>query len=236
MNKPTNVIFLLVLFLSALSSCKTLTTSNGEKIKPFKGTIIYDVQVVQVVDTSYVGDKKYFFGDQMHLTVFRNGDIQRKYFNSSRLGYDLDYMDIKHNIYISKYNNSDSFYQENAKIANMAKVRDLPLSKESEKILSYDLKEIAIGAQETATPSVKGDFLSIRYWHTDEYKVDKLVYSKVNRDLWSYFMTNSDGSLCLKYEIDYFTYKVTYTAIEILPGKYEKYKEKMSADSPRVIK
>ena len=235
MNKPTNVIFLLVLFLSALSSCKTLTTSNGEKIKPFKGTIIYDVQVVQVVDTSYVGDKKYFFGDQMHLTVFRNGDIQRKYFNSSRLGYDLDYMDIKHNIYISKYNNSDSFYQENAKIANMAKVRDLPLSKESEKILSYDLKEIAIGAQETATSLAKGSFLGLRYWHSGILKVDKSRYNEINHDLWSYFMNKSDGSLCLKYEIDYLTYKVTYTAIGILPGKFEKHKE-ISDESLRVIR
>jgi hypothetical protein len=234
MTKSTHIIFLLVLFIFA--SCKTLTTSNGEKIKPFKGTIIYDVQVVQLVDTTYVRDKTDFFGDQMHLTVFRNGDIQRKFFNASRLGYDLTYLDIKNKLDVTKYNHSDTLYEKSSNSSNMTKVKGIPLSMTTEKILSYDLTEIAIGAKEIATPSVKGDFLSIRYWHTDEYKVDKLVYSKVNRDLWSYFMTNSDGSLCLKYEIDYFTYKVTYTAIEILPGKYEKYKEKMSADSPRVIK
>ena len=49
-------------------------------------------------------------------------------------------------------------------------------------------------------------------------------------------MRESNGSLFLKYELDYFNYKVIYTAKEIKPNRYENYKEKVSTDSPRVSK
>jgi hypothetical protein len=236
MKKPTNIFNVAMLLVFTLSSCKTLTTSSGEKIKPFRGTIVYDVQVIQIVDTMYIGDKTDFFGKEMHLTVFKNGNIQRKYFNASRLGYDLTYLDLKNNLFYTKYNHLDSLYGTDAGVTNIVNLKELPASKTTQKILSYDVKEIAIGGKEVATSLTKGDYLGIKYSYADAFKIDKIAYKNSNLDLWSFLMNKSDGSLSLRYEIDYYTYKVTYTATEILPGKYEKYKEKMSVESPRVIK
>ena len=103
-----------------------------------------------------------------------------------------------------------------------------------ELIDKYALK--SIGAQSLSAKGNSIAYLTIKYWYTEALKVDKTQYVKINDDLWNYFMRESNGSLFLKYELDYFNYKVIYTAKEIKPNRYENYKEKVSTDSPRVSK
>ncbi len=243
MHKNTNSyqtpIFLLpylsvILILMMFISCKTVETSSGEKVKAFSGTIVYRVQVEQLTDTSYEKSKKAMYGDEMYLTVFKNGDIQRRYSGTSPSGYDLQYLDVEKKELLEKYNNSDSLYVHAATTKNIKKVSDLRSDKAGLNLLNYDLEEVAISAQETPSAVSAGRYLTIKYWYAPELKIDKTLYSTINEDLWSYFMNKSDGSIYLKYEIDYFTYKITYTAKEILPGKYERSKEKMSTEVPRV--
>lgn len=216
------------------TGCKTLQTADGEKVKAFQGTIVYDVAVEQKSDTSFEKSKKALFGDEMYLTVFRNGDIQRRYSGTSPTGYDLQYLDVEKSEVLQKYNNSDSLFVHAATTQNIQKISDLRTDKTDIMVLNYDVKEVAISAQETPSAVSTGRFLTIKYWYSPQLKIDKTLYSSINEDLWSYFMNKSDGSIYLKYEVDYFTYKVTYTAKEILPGKFERSKEKMSDEVPRV--
>ncbi|MGB1037597.1 MAG: hypothetical protein ACPGYY_03045 [Bacteroidia bacterium] len=224
-------VFVLVLFLG---SCKTVTTAEGEKVDLFKGTIVYDVEVVQKVDTFFEKNKKALFGNEMVLTVFRNGDIQKVYNGASSKGYDLHYISLEDNVVIEKYNNNDSLYTHAASTQNISKINDLRGPKQEISILDHSLKEVAIAAQEAPTSHSSGNYLTIKYWYTDALKIDKTRYTNVNDDLWNYFINKSDGSLYLKYEIDYFTYKVIYTAKEILPNKFDKAKDKLGKEAPQV--
>lgn len=234
-NKITTQLSILVFgILVLLYSCKTVQTESGEKVKAFQGTIVYDVKVEQKADTAFEKSKKGMFGEEMYLTVFKNGDLQRRYSGTSPNGYDLQYLDVEKNEVVQKYNNSDSLYVHAATTQNIQKVSDLRTDKDAQTVLNYNVKQVAITAQETPSAVSSGQFLTIKYWYPPELKIDKSLYSSVNEDLWSYFMNKSDGSIYLKYEIDYFTYKVTYTAKQILPGKFERSKEKISDEVPRV--
>jgi len=225
---------LCTIVLLLVSSCKSVQTSTGEKVKAFSGTIVYDVQVEQKSDTSFEKNKKDLFGTEMYFTVFKNGDLQRRYSGTSPSGYDLYYIDLEKKEVLEKYNNSDSLYVHSAGIQNIQKLADLRSENEEIKVLNYDLDQVSVTAQESPSSASKGRYLSIKYWYADDIKVDKSLYAGINDNMWSYFMNRSDGSIFLKYEIDYFTYKVTYTAKQILPGKYERTKEKMSEEVPRV--
>lgn len=229
--KTISVLFLGLLILG---SCKTVTTADGQKVELFKGTIVYAVEVVQKVDTSFEKNKKALLGDEMVLTVFRNGDIQKVYNGASTQGYDLQYISLEDNVVIEKYNNSDSLYTHAASSQNISKINDLRGPKKELSILDHPLKEVAIAAQEAPTSLSSGNYLTIKYWYTEALRLDKTRYTNVNDDLWNYFVNKSDGSLYLKYEIDYFTYKVIYTAKEILPNKFDKAKDKLSEEAPKV--
>ncbi|PCJ67264.1 MAG: hypothetical protein COA58_02800 [Bacteroidetes bacterium] len=226
--------YLIGALLLATVGCKTVTTATGEKVDLFKGTIIYDVEVVQNVDTAFEKNKKALFGNEMYLTIFKNGDIQRKYNGASTKGYDLYYIDIKNNEVIEKYNNSDSLFVRNASTQNMVKLNDLRGSQEKLVILGYELKDLAIGAQAIDAKDNSRKYLTLKYWYAEDLRIDKSKYKDVNDELWNYFINKSDGSVFLKFEIDYFSYKVIYTAREIRPNKFEKLKEKMSEEAPRV--
>lgn len=217
-----------------LGGCKSVGTSQGEKQDYFQGTIVYDVEVVlSKVDTS-AKTKKSMFGDEMYLTIFKNGDIQRKYNGTSPSGYDLHYIDIAEDVVMEKYNYSDTLFTHKASSQNIIKLNSLRKDNTATSILSYDLKDVSIGAQSLSSKGTSIAYLTIKYWYTDAIRVDKSKYENVNDDLWNYFMNESNGALYLKYEVDYFNYKVIYTAKEIKPNKYEKSKEKVSSESPRV--
>jgi hypothetical protein len=227
-------VVILVLVLSTISSCKTVTTAAGEKVEPFKGTIVYDVEVIQTTDTLYEKNKKALFGNEMYLTIYKNGDIQRKYNGASNQGYDLQYLDVKQNELLVKFNYTDSLFVQKANIQNIKKLNDLRDPATSLNVMNYDLQELSVAAQQAPSANSVGKYLTIKYWYSDALHIDKSLYTNVNNDLWGYFMSKSDGSLFLKYEIDFFTYKVIYTAKEIRPGKYENAKEKMNETAPRV--
>jgi hypothetical protein len=222
MTKTSSPLFVALTGALLLLGCKSITTSEGEKVKPFAGTIIYDVKVEQKVDTTYEKNKKALFGNEMHLTVFRNGDIQRLYNGSSTEGYDMCYVDLEKNSVFEKYNNSDSLYTHSLHEQNISKLANLRMDDEEISVLNYKLDKVGISAQEAPSTTSTGRYLTIKYWYASDLKIDKSLYTGVNDDLWNYFMSKSDGAIYLKYEIDYFTYKVTYTAKEILPGKFEK--------------
>ena len=223
-------VFATILF----AGCKTVSTAQGDKVKLFQGTIVYDVEVVQTTDTAFQKSKKELYGTEMYLTVFKNGDIQRKYNGASTNGYDLYYMDIASNEILEKYNNSDSIYVHNAGTQNIIKLNDLRGSKDELSVLNYSLTNLSIGAQELDPNANDRKYLTMKYWYADDIKIDKSKYSSINDELWNYFINKSDGSLFLKYEIDYFTYKVIYTAKNIQPNKFEKSKQKLGEEIPRI--
>ncbi|MDB4161465.1 hypothetical protein N9772_03770 [Bacteroidia bacterium] len=230
--KRINKLFLFVALFTV--GCKTVATSTGQKVKAFSGTIIYDVEVEQKSDTSFEKDKKALYGNEMQLTVFKNGDLYRTYDGTGSQGYEIYFLDVDQNEIVKKYKNSDTLYVHRASVQNIQKVSDIRSKNEEVSILNYNLKEVSVTAQEASNSTHVGKYLSLKYWYTPELKVDKNKYASINDDLWGYFMKKSDGSIYLKYELDYFTYKVTYTAREILPGKFEKLKEKLSEEVPRV--
>lgn len=234
LNRSKLILCISLFMIFTITGCKSVTTASGEKVPLFKGTIIYDVEIVNQVDTSFVKNKKALFGTEMYLTVFRNGDIQRKYNGASINGYDLYYINIEENKVLEKYNNSDSLYVHSASEQNVKKVNNLKVNDDKVTVLDRELKSVAIAAQNAPSINSKGDYVTIKYWYDDALKIHKSKYGKVNDDLLNYFLNESDGSLYLKYEIDYFTYKVIYTAIEILPNKFEKEKEKINETVPQV--
>lgn len=224
---------ILATVLLFMVGCKTLQTSTGAKVAPFKGTIVYDVEVINNSDEQQTKSKKDLYGTEMSLTVFKNGDLQRKYTTSSIDGYGIQYVDIENQKVIEKYNNSDSLFVHKAAIQNRNKLYDLRTTNEKQTVLDYELKDVSIGAEDIARNYEK-TYLTVRYWYSDQLKVDKAVYANVNDDLWSYFMNKSDGSLFLKMEIDYFTHKVVYTAKEILSGEYDKSTKELLEIAPRI--
>ena len=230
-------LILTILFVSlCLVSCKTIESASGDKVKLFQGTIVYDVEVLQTLDTAFQKSKKELYGTEMYLTVFKNGDIQRKYNGASPKGYDLYYIDIANNEVLEKYNNSDSLYVHSAGTQDIIKLNDLRGTKDDLAVLNYDLINLSIGAQELDPNARDRKYLTIKYWYADDIKIDKTKYTSVNDELWNYFLNKSDGSLFLRYEIDYFTYKVIYTAKNIQPNKFEKSKQKLGEEIPRVEK
>ncbi|MFT4827129.1 MAG: hypothetical protein ACI96L_000413 [Paracoccaceae bacterium] len=219
MNKINKIALVLLPLL--VIGCKSLETSSGEKVAPFKGTIVYDVEVINNTDELQTKIKKALYGTEMHFTVFKNGDLQRKYNTTSKEGYDIQYLDVASQTILEKYNNSDSLFVHQAVAQNQNKLYDLRTTDEKVSILSYELKDLSIGAEDIATRYKAKTYLTIKYWYSEQLKVDKALYANVNDNLWSYFMNKSEGSLFLKMEVDYFTHKVVYTAKEIRPGKYD---------------
>lgn len=217
-----------------LLGCKTLQTTTGEKVAPFRGTIVYDVEVINNSDEPQTKTKKALYGTEMYFTVFKNGDLQRKYNTTSKEGYDIKYIDVTEQTVLEKYNNSDSLFVHQAVAQNQNKLYDLSTTDEKVSILSYELKDLSIGAEDIATRYKTKTYLTIKYWYSELLKVDKVLYTNVNDDLWSYFMNKSNGSLFLKMEVDYFTHKIIYTAKEILPGKYDKSNEELLETATRV--
>lgn len=219
MNKINKIALVLLPLL--VIGCKSLETSSGEKVAPFKGTIVYDVEVINNTDELQTKIKKALYGTEMHFTVFKNGDLQRKYNTTSKEGYDIQYVDVASQTVLEKYNYSDSLFVHQAVAQNQNKLYDLRTTDEKVSILSYELKDLSIGAEDIATRYKAKTYLTIKYWYSEQLKVDKALYANVNDNLWSYFMNKSEGSLFLKMEVDYFTHKVVYTAKEIRPGKYD---------------
>jgi hypothetical protein len=219
MNKINKIALVLLPLL--VIGCKSLETSSGEKVAPFKGTIVYDVEVINNTDELQTKIKKALYGTEMHFTVFKNGDLQRKYNTTSKEGYDIQYVDVASQTVLEKYNYSDSLFVHQAVAQNQNKLYDLRTTGEKVSILSYELKDLSIGAEDIATRYKAKTYLTIKYWYSEQLKVDKALYANVNDNLWSYFMNKSEGSLFLKMEVDYFTHKVVYTAKEIRPGKYD---------------
>lgn len=228
-----NITLCLTILLGIAQGCKTIVTKEGEKIKPFTGTILYDVKVEQKSDSSFEKDKQALYGTEMHLTVFKNGNLQRQYIGAAPTGFAMHYIDIKNQEILKKYNSSDSLYVYPCSIQNIRKIGDLRGEKIAQTVINYELNQIAITAQEAPSRLNAGRYLTIKYWYTDALKIDKTNYQGVNDDLVGYFLNQADGSIYLKYEIDYFTYKVTYTAKELLPGTYEKTKELLE-EAPKV--
>lgn len=222
--------------LMTLLGCKTVQTSSGEKVPLFHGTIIYDVTITEISDSKYTGNPKAKYGEEMHLTVFKNGDIQRKYIGADETGYDLTYLNLEQNTVLEKFNASDSLFVHSASKTDMIKLNELRNSDKPVKVLDRELSQVAIAAQQGSSQLTNGNYVSVNYWYDEQLKVDKSRYTGVNEELLNYFLEETNGSLYLKYELNYYTHKITFTAKEILRGKYEKEKEKLGEAAPRVSK
>ena len=60
MNKINRIALVLLPLL--VIGCKSLETSSGEKVASFKGTIVYDVEVINNTDELQTKTKKSLYG------------------------------------------------------------------------------------------------------------------------------------------------------------------------------
>ncbi len=217
-----NLKAIVVLFAAAVCvGCSSIKPGNAGK-NLFTGTIVYNVEVIGKDNHPLPGkNKRDLLGNEMAFTIFKNGDVQMKYAGTSIEGYDVQYISLEQSKVLEKYKSSDTTYIKNASILNFVKLNDLRVGKDTETaVLNYKCKNVAIAAQEIDGLSYERQFLNINYWYSEDIKIDKSKYGKINNNLWSYFMNKSDGSVYLKYELDYFTHKIVYTAKEIKPKNY----------------
>lgn len=210
----TQVSFILAVLLSA---CNTPKNALEPAKKPFYGTIVYDVAIEPLVksDTSLLRTKRNTFGNEMILTFYENGNIFRRYNGAQPDGFSEYYVDISQNRILEHSIKQDTTLMFSANQENARKLNGLRLSKDTLTILGYTCKEIGIAAEEVDLISHEKKYLTLNYWYSNQIKVDKHRYSAVTADLWSFLFNESDGGIFLKYEKNYFDYKVIYTAKEI---------------------
>ena len=204
-----------------LTSCDILKKQNRQQ-DFFTGTIVYNVEVLtNDLNTQDVKFKRDLLGYKMTLTVFENGDIQRVYDGSVNFGYEAEYINVIENTVLQKFKSNDSIYSRNASTENMVKISDVRLP-QSIPVSVLDLKceTKAIGVQEIEPIDKKRTYLTLYYSYNETIKLDKTKYTKINDDLWAYFMDESNGAIFLKFEQDYATYKIVYTAIQIQKGVF----------------
>jgi hypothetical protein len=213
--------FTIVVSLLVLSSCQVLK-QNKKQENYFSGSIEYDVAVIpHDLTTQDFKSKKDLLGTKMILTIYPNGDLQRVYKGSTNFGYQASYIQLDENLVIEKFISKDSIIQRDASQENMVKISDVRVSNtEPITILDLPCKTTAVGVQETDVIDKKRLYLTLYCSYNESLKLDKKKYSDVHEDLWSYFMNKNDGALFLKYELDYATYKVVYTATRIAPQEY----------------
>ncbi len=221
-TNATYLRLLLIVFVTA-----TLFSCNIFKRQPkpsdfFTGTIVYNVEVkTSNLTTEAVKSKRDLLGTKMTLTVFENGDIQRVYDGSVNSGYEAEYINLNENTILQKYKSNDSIYTHSASTQNMVKISDVRIPESTPvSVLDMTCKTQAIGVQEIEPSDKKRTYLTLFYSYNEAIRVDKFKYSKVNDDLWAYFMSENDGALFLKFVQDYSTHKVVYTAIKIEKGVY----------------
>jgi hypothetical protein len=207
--------------LLILSSCSLFKKKSTEQADYFTGTIVYDVQVVKVKpDYSRMEYQTGKYGNEMTLTIFENGDIQRKYAGTATQGYKSIYLDLEKNEINGQYNFSDSVYYYQASERDLFKLSDAKTDAQSDSILGYATDQLAMVAEEPSFNGGPRDQLVVKYWYNNSLKLNSDLYEDVSAGLWNYY-TNKSEAVYLKMELNYFDFKVIYTAKEINKGIYE---------------
>jgi hypothetical protein len=207
-------LYILILFALSVASCKSSKTADGKKL--FVGSIVYDISIEgSPVNQALIDAVKEKYGSTMMLTVYKNGDILKKY-SAGSTGYDLNYLNVADNEMNEKYQSSDTIYKHKASKQNMVKLNNLRDSEDQNlTVLNYPCKSVALAGEKVDYNTAVRQYLTVKYWYSDDIVIDKSKYANVNEDLLGYLLNESNGGLFLKQEINYFTHKITFTAKEI---------------------
>jgi hypothetical protein len=208
---------LIIVFTVLLAGCSTQNMASKPAKKPFYGTIVYDVTIetLKNADNQLLKNKKGIYGNEMTLTFFENGNILRKYNGTQPNEFSEYFVNLSDNQIIEHSVELDSTLVFSANQQNVRKLNSLRLSKDSLSVLGYPCKEIGISVEEVDLATYEKRYLTLNYWYSNQIRVDKARYNTINADLWSFLFNESDGGIFLKYEKNYYDFKVTYTAKEI---------------------
>lgn len=208
----------LLALLGLLASCSTPKTITGEKA--FYGTIVYDVIIEGGKENQTRMDVAHGeFGDELTLSIFKNGDILSNYSgNDNRI--DLMYLDLEQRQYLTKYNGSDTLYYTPLATGNMVKLSDVREDKKlKESIAGYDCQLNGYYVENVKRNSAYMRYMTLSYWYSNDLVVDQRRYKGVEEDLLGFLFSEADGAIFLKKELNYYSFKVTLKAREVLPGE-----------------
>lgn len=199
-----------------VSACSSIKNTSEPSRKMFTGTILYDVQINSILkDSTLIKTKKSKYGNEMSLTFFKNGDILRKYNGASPEGFNEYYINVGEELILEHSPASDTIIEFNATQENIKKLNSLRDNDTAVSVLEFTCDEIAFTAEEIDKQTHAKKYLTVKYWYSDQVRVDYTNYTSINTDLWAYLLKQSNGGIFLKYEINYFDYSVVFTAKEI---------------------
>ncbi len=190
--------------------CKSSKLAQNNN-NSFVGKIVYDIIVEG--DSQNIEDiqrAKELYGNTLELSIFENGDILMNY-NGSPKGYDLSYIDVNENELTEKFNSSDTLYVRPASKQNVKKLTDIRQNDKTIDVLNHECKAVSLSAEDQESKQ----YLTIKYWYSNDYKVDATRYSSINEDLMGYLFQKSNGGIFLRKEISYSGYSITFVAKEI---------------------
>lgn len=210
------------LLLIVLSSCSLFKKTGSTKDVPlFSGSIVYNIEIVKLDDSKNVASgKRDLYGNEMVLTVHPNGDIERKYNGTTLSGYESYYIDLQNNKVKETYKATDTVFVRDASIQTLVKLNDLRTSNDSTvEVLGMKCENISLAAEEIDLHGINKKYVTLRYWYSSNLKIDASLYKNVNDQMLSYLLSKSKGSLFLKYELNYVTHKIIYTAKQVIPNE-----------------
>ncbi|NNJ56083.1 MAG: hypothetical protein HKP14_08120 [Bacteroidia bacterium] len=214
-----NLTYLMLVVL--VSSCSLFKKSAKKDIPLFSGSIVYTIEIVKLDGSEDLAKgKRDLFGNEMVLTIHPNGDIERKYNGTSISGYESYYIDLQNNKVKETYKAKDTIFVRDASIETLVKLNDLRTSKDSSvEVLGMECEDISLAAEELDLTGIEKKYVTLRYWYSPTLKIDASLYENVNDQMLSYLLSKSNGSIFLKYELNYVTHKVIYTAKQIVPSE-----------------
>lgn len=222
-----------ILFFILLVGCQSSKLVNGEK--PFFGTIDYDVKLSLQADSVYLPIHPNFYGSQMKLTIFKNGDIQQKFFHSSKNGLDIVYWDIDKYQIIRKYNTSDTLYISDA-TKSFSEIKKSSISRlDNSEDSAYSKNELSTFIKQLATLNQPASYSEYACFISNQYKLNASIYKGIAHDLWYDILLLTNGQIPLDYQENYYLYKISYDMSSIRVKEQDHYKEMLHKNRPRVF-
>jgi len=213
----------ILLIFSLFQSCKMITFRNDDE--SFIGTIYYDIDLEMNVDTLYQVNRSSYYGDKLEWTFFKNGDIQQKFFGSSKNGLDIVFWDWSEKQIITKYNASDTLFIKDANLKSGNFVKKYPFTPSS--------NEVKLMFKVPATSLEHEFYFSYTCDYLEDIFINTEKYNDFGHDYFNDIISHTNGCIPLNYQLNYYSYQIWYKSIDInenLPH----YREKIHRKMPRV--
>lgn len=191
------------LMVAVLFANNTLAQTKSE---PFKGSIVYEVNV-QAKSDIYNQDKlssmygtftTFYYNDGIYLQTYQDADIK------------FDYLNSKIGKYFIKFSTRNALLEFEAIQEKNNKLISFEQINEREKVLNYDCKAIKLKME-----SLEYEFQSsVTFWYTNKLKIDYKQFESTKK----FFLNRvyrAMESLPLKILIENNDYKIIMTASKI---------------------